>query len=98
MLSGGVVYPIMLHRLFDHVGFAWGVRISAFVSGTGCVVATLLTSRSSCLPQEKKVESKPSIRIWTDIRYTLLALGAGLVALGEASDLLNASSFHQWVC
>jgi hypothetical protein len=34
----------MLHHLFQRVGFGWGVRIAGFVSGAGCVVATILTT------------------------------------------------------
>ncbi|KAJ3974082.1 major facilitator superfamily domain-containing protein [Lentinula raphanica] len=41
---GGVILPIALQRLFDEVGFVWGVRILAFIViacvGTGFVCCT----------------------------------------------------------
>ncbi|KAG6889893.1 hypothetical protein C0995_013869 [Termitomyces sp. Mi166 len=49
---GGVVYPIMLQRLFVSVGFGWGVRISGLVSAVCCIIATLcyiLLTIGSCL-------------------------------------------------
>lgn len=39
MLAGGVIYPIVLHRLFAEIGFGWAVRVMAFI-----MLATLLVS------------------------------------------------------
>ncbi|TFK38946.1 major facilitator superfamily domain-containing protein [Crucibulum laeve] len=76
---GGVVYPIMLQKLFQEVGFGWGVRVSGLVSAAGCIAATLcVSSRSS----DRK--SKPCFDIKTliDTPFALLAAGSCLVALG----------------
>lgn len=74
---GGVCYPIILHRLFQQVGFGWGVRVSGFVSGVGCVVATILTTN---LPQP--IKAGASLKVALDSRFALLTAGSCLIALG----------------
>ncbi|KAJ6189736.1 hypothetical protein N7519_004644 [Penicillium mononematosum] len=39
---GGVVFPLMLQRLFDTVGFAWATRIAGFVCIVTFVLAAIL--------------------------------------------------------
>jgi predicted MFS family arabinose efflux permease len=39
---GGVIFPIALKRLFDEVGFGWGVRIVAFIMLFCLIIANLL--------------------------------------------------------
>jgi hypothetical protein len=46
---GGVCFPIMLKRLFDSVGFGWGVRAAAFLI-FGCLVIANLLVRSRLPP------------------------------------------------
>ncbi|KXN85072.1 Riboflavin transporter MCH5 [Leucoagaricus sp. SymC.cos] len=88
---GGVVYPIMLQHLFERIGFAWGVRASALVSGVGCLLATLTVSNnrkmvknSNNLPCEQARKSAPYVDLtaFKDPRFSLLALGSSFVALG----------------
>ncbi|KAF8073375.1 major facilitator superfamily domain-containing protein [Lyophyllum atratum] len=76
---GGVVYPIMLQRLFNSVGFGWGVRISGLVSAACCITAALTVTTSS---PPKKTELCVGIKTFTDTPYVLLAIGSCLVALG----------------
>lgn len=78
--TGGVAYPIMLQRLFERVGFAWGVRISGLVSGVGCVVATLMISSLSA---KKKPGPYFDIKTISDAKFILLAIGSCFVALGK---------------
>ncbi|KAJ3575516.1 hypothetical protein NP233_g1064 [Leucocoprinus birnbaumii] len=88
---GGVVYPIMLQHLFGRIGFAWGVRVSALVSGTGCMLATL-TVRNNCqttknntspgCEQSKKSTPYVDLTAFKDPRFSFLALGSSFVALG----------------
>ncbi|KAJ3740821.1 major facilitator superfamily domain-containing protein [Lentinula detonsa] len=76
---GGVILPIALQRLFDKVGFAWGVRILAFIVlvcvGTGFVCCT------TRFPPRKGGRVL-DIRVFKTPSYTLLVLGAGFVGLG----------------
>jgi hypothetical protein len=80
--TGGVCYPIMLHHLFQRVGFGWGVRIDGFVSGVGCVVATMLTTSA---PQLQKSGAYFTVKAVSDIRFVLLTAGSCLVAIGMHS-------------
>ncbi|KAJ3502276.1 hypothetical protein NLJ89_g8964 [Agrocybe chaxingu] len=76
---GGVVYPIMLQRLFETVGFGWGVRISGLISGVGCALATLMTTSLSA---QKKPAPYFDLKTIADVRFALLAAGSCFVALG----------------
>ncbi|KDR77522.1 hypothetical protein GALMADRAFT_406904 [Galerina marginata CBS 339.88] len=76
---GGVVYPIVLQRLFEKIGFGWGVRISGLVSGVGCVIATLMVSSMSA---QKKPGPYFDVKTIADARFVLLAIGSCFVALG----------------
>ncbi|KAI0057037.1 MFS general substrate transporter [Artomyces pyxidatus] len=75
---GGIVFPIMLNQLFSSsVGFAWGVRASAFMV-LGCLVAAnfLMTPRAAVTSGKGP---KPNIKsLLLDIPY-LLAIVGGLV-------------------
>jgi MFS family permease len=46
---GGVCFPIMLKRLFDSVGFGWGVRAAAFLI-LGCMIVANILVRSRLPP------------------------------------------------
>jgi hypothetical protein len=78
----------MLHHLFQRVGFIWGLRIDAFVSGAGCVVATILTTN---IPQPRKAGSRSIQKALLDVRFVLLTLGGCLVVLGRKVS----SAVHQ---
>ncbi|KAG7444069.1 MFS general substrate transporter [Guyanagaster necrorhizus] len=78
---GGVMYPIMLQHLFEHVGFGWGVRVSALVSGVGCGIA--LVTVTALTPGQKR--GRCSFRLcstFKDGRFDFLMVGSSLVALG----------------
>lgn len=88
---GGVLYPIIIQDLFEKLGFAWGVRVSALISGVGCTLATLTVThnrqiiRDNSNPAcEKPRKSSPYIDLtaFKDPRFSLLALGSSFVALG----------------
>ncbi|CAK5274464.1 unnamed protein product [Mycena citricolor] len=77
---GGVMYPVMLQRLFERVGFAWGVRISGLISGALCCVALATVTRYAPPKQRGAAcRVKDTLR---DGRFMLLAAGSSLVALG----------------
>ncbi|KIM36537.1 hypothetical protein M413DRAFT_78073 [Hebeloma cylindrosporum] len=76
---GGVVYPIIFQRLFEHIGFAWGVRISGLASGVACIAATMMVTS---LSRQKKPGPYFDVKTITDLRFALLAAGSCFVALG----------------
>ncbi|KAF8192335.1 MFS general substrate transporter [Mycena galopus ATCC 62051] len=77
---GGVMYPIMLQRLFGLVGFGWGVRISGLLTGVVCCIAIATVTRYAT-PKQRGAPCKLSETL-TDSRFLLFAAGSGLVALG----------------
>ena len=77
---GGVVYPIILQRLFEHIGFAWGVRISGLASGVACIAATMMVTS---LSRQKKPGPYFDVKTIADLRFALLAIGSCFVALGK---------------
>ncbi|KAF8512199.1 MFS general substrate transporter [Gautieria morchelliformis] len=78
---GGVVYPLMLNKLFyGRAGFAWGVRAAAFVM-TGLLLAANLIMKTR-LPTQK-TRPKPNIgKIMTDIPYWICVFGGFLIFWG----------------
>jgi hypothetical protein len=74
---GGIVYPIMLNRFFHgSVGFAWGVRASAFLTFGVLVAANCLMSARLPPRSEQLGLAKPNYReIVTDIPYILACVG-----------------------
>lgn len=82
--SGGVMYPIMLQHLFERVGFGWGVRVSALVSGVGCGVALL--TLTALTPGQKRGSCTFGLcSTFKDGRFNLLMVGSSLVALGRST-------------
>ncbi|GJJ08569.1 hypothetical protein Clacol_002788 [Clathrus columnatus] len=49
---GGVIYPIMLNRLQEAVGFAWAVRIAGFLTAFGLLLANLMVKTQ--FPKQKQ--------------------------------------------
>ncbi|KZT66414.1 MFS general substrate transporter [Daedalea quercina L-15889] len=74
---GGIIYPIMLNQLIhSRVGFAWGVRATAFL--TLGLLATACCIMTTQLPRRER--PKVSIlRILKDRAYVLLSVGCFLV-------------------
>ncbi|QRV80924.1 major facilitator superfamily transporter [Ceratobasidium sp. AG-Ba] len=80
---GGVIFPIMLNKLFQRFGFANGVRASAFVVLGLLIIANLLM-RTRLPPKSKGAQVPPPDfkAIMTDSAYLLTILGAFLILLG----------------
>ena len=57
---GGIVFPLMLEKLFASVGFAWATRILAFVMLVLVTVANLLI--------RTRLPPKPGGSVWPDFR------------------------------
>ncbi|KAJ7130716.1 major facilitator superfamily domain-containing protein [Mycena filopes] len=77
---GGVVYPIMLQRLFQTVGFGWGVRISGLMTAVVCCIACATVTRYA--PPKQRGATVKLSETFKDSRFVLLAGGSSLVALG----------------
>ncbi|TVY13420.1 Aspyridones efflux protein apdF [Lachnellula arida] len=76
---GGVVYPIVLYRLIDQVGFPWAIRISGFIS-----LATLLIPISILRLRVKppKARALLDFAALTDVTYMSFVLVSLIVYMG----------------
>ncbi|KXN86183.1 Riboflavin transporter MCH5 [Leucoagaricus sp. SymC.cos] len=79
---GGVIFPIMLNRLFSNsVGFAWGVRASAFLVLGLLIPANLLMSDRPLLKKEPR--PKPNMKaILTDVPYIIAVIAGFFIQWG----------------
>ncbi|THH19500.1 hypothetical protein EW146_g1679 [Bondarzewia mesenterica] len=91
---GGTVFPIILPRLFDAVGFAWAVRIVGFITLAGCALSLLFTTRHEpdvrCSREPSSWIDLPALR---DARFMLLAAGSALVCFGLFIPYFYIASF-----
>ncbi|KAL1733436.1 major facilitator superfamily domain-containing protein [Schizophyllum commune] len=78
---GGVIFPIMLERLFSRIGFAWTLRVVGLFNAAGCLLAWLLISSRT---MAKKEVTRPLFdhTIFKDYKYVLLVAGSCLVSCG----------------
>ncbi|CCL99770.1 uncharacterized protein FIBRA_01792 [Fibroporia radiculosa] len=77
---GGVVYPIMLRRLFLQVGFGWAVRISGFVCLALCLVA--LATVTSRIPAGRRVRPWFNSGMFYDARFVLTVVASIFISFG----------------
>jgi len=79
---GGVIHPIMLNNLFHgRVGFAWGVRASAFMN-LGIMAVSLCLMRTRLPPRNAGGFGAAVKRFARDPPYLLAVFGAFLVIMG----------------
>ena len=78
---GGVIFPIMVERLVNEVGFGWTMRISAFLV-LGMLVVANLTVRSRIPPQKKPLILMEFITPFGEAAYSLVALASFLFFFG----------------
>ncbi|KAJ9144306.1 MFS general substrate transporter [Coniochaeta hoffmannii] len=83
---GGVVFPIMLSRLIDKVGYGWAMRTSAFLIFALLTVANLtLRTRQTPATPSHQPSSLPKNKIWHPFHeppFLLLLAGLFLVPFG----------------
>ncbi|KAF7319578.1 MFS general substrate transporter [Mycena chlorophos] len=81
---GGVVFPIVLNNLINGpVGFAWGIRAVAFITGGLLVIGNILTKPRLPTKKQRAPEDNMVMKlILTDFPYWLSVAGASLVLWG----------------
>ncbi|KAL9094073.1 MAG: hypothetical protein Q9165_003743 [Trypethelium subeluteriae] len=90
---GGVIFPLMLQRLFPRVGFAWATRILGFIFLATCAVANLLIR--SRLPPEPGSSVLPDLRIFRHTAFALTSAGIFFVEWGLFLPITYLTSFGQ---
>lgn len=91
---GGVILPIMVQRLIDEVGFAWSMRITAFLILFLMIIANLtITSRMP--PQNKPFKIMAFVEPLKEIPFDLVAFGSFLFFLGMFIPVSTSPHPHQ---
>lgn len=75
---GGVIYPIMLRKLFPRIGYAWTVRASTLLSLACCVVALVTVKKEG----RKECSGWIDVKMFKDTCFMLLATGSFFICLG----------------
>jgi len=78
---GGVIYPIMVSRLIPQVGFAWTMRICAFLILGMCGIA-LFTVKSRLAPQPRPLVLMEFVRPLREPAFALLCFASFLFFFG----------------
>ncbi|CAI7606950.1 MFS general substrate transporter [Penicillium manginii] len=78
---GGVVFPVMVDRLIDQVGFGWTMRAVAFLILGGLVIVNL-TVKSRLAHEPKPIHIRQYIKPFTEIPFLLLVISLSLFSFG----------------
>ncbi|GAB1217487.1 MFS sugar transporter [Aspergillus terreus] len=78
---GGVVFPIMIDHLITDLGFAWAIRIAAFLI-LAMLIFSNLTVRSRIQPDPKNLRLVDYVKPLRERVYLLTSLGSFLFYLG----------------
>lgn len=78
---GGVIFPIMISRLIGTVGYAWSMRISAFLLLFLLVIVNL-TVKSRVPPQPQPMSKAMLLQPLREVPMILLLLGFFFLTFG----------------
>lgn len=89
---GGVIYPIVLYRLIDEIGFAWAVRVVGFIAlGTLSIPVTLTRQR---VPSPK-VRAFLDPSAFTDATFMCFCFAAMINFMGVFTIFFYLSYYGQ---
>jgi MFS family permease len=91
---GGIIFPLMLQKLFPTVGFAWATRILGFILLFLLAMANLLVR--SRLPRKPLVSMKkvaPDLSTFKDLPFTFVTIGIFLMEWGIFVPLTYITSY-----
>ncbi|KAL2000081.1 hypothetical protein VTN02DRAFT_3570 [Thermoascus thermophilus] len=87
---GGVIYPIMFHKLQERIGFPWATRVLGFVSlGTCCISLSIMRMRF--MPTEKR--KLIQLSAFKDVPYVLFCVALFLGFLGFYNFLVYVQPY-----
>ena len=92
---GGIIFPLMLQRLFPRVGFAWATRILGFILVFLLLLANLLVrSRLPRKPMASFKSVSPEFSLfYKDMPFALVSLGIFLMEWGIFVPLTYITSY-----
>jgi MFS family permease len=80
---GGIIFPLMLQKLFPMVGFAWSTRIVGFILLFLLIIANILVrSRLPRKPMANLRSVSPDLTVFKDLPFTFVTLGIFLMEWG----------------
>jgi MFS family permease len=80
---GGIIFPLMLQKLFPTVGFAWATRILGFILLFILTIANLLVrSRLPRKPMASLKSVSPDLTVFKDLPFAFVSLGIFLMEWG----------------
>ena len=88
---GGIVFPLMLPKLFSGMGFAWGTRIMGFIFLFLVIIANFLIR--SRLPPKVGGNVWPDFRIFKNVAFDLTTIGVFFIEWGLFVPLTYISSY-----
>jgi hypothetical protein len=81
---GGIIFPLMLQKLFPTVGFAWATRILGFILLFILTTANLLVrSRLPRKPMASLKSVSPDLTVFKDLPFAFVSLGIFLMEWGH---------------
>lgn len=92
---GGIVFPLMLQRLFISIGWAWAIRILGFICLALCIAANFLIR--SRLPPAENAKIHPDYRVFKNKAFAYTTVAVFLLELALFIPLTYISSYtlHQ---
>ncbi|KAK9800467.1 putative Major facilitator superfamily (MFS) profile domain-containing protein [Seiridium cardinale] len=88
---GGVVFPLILQRLFDRLGWAWSLRILGFICLLFLIICNLLVKKR--LPPAQNASSHPDFMIFRDKAFLFTTLGVFMLEFGLFIPIAYISSY-----
>jgi MFS family permease len=91
---GGIIFPLMLQKLFPTVGFAWATRILGFILLFILTIANLLVrSRLPRKPMASLKSVSPDLTVFKDLPFAFVSLGIFLMEWGIFVPLTYITSY-----
>jgi MFS family permease len=88
---GGIVFPLMLQRLFVKIGFAWATRVMGLIFLVMCSICIVLVR--SRLPPKPGASVLPDMRILRDPAFAFTTAGVFMMEWGLFVPITYLSSY-----
>lgn len=89
---GGVIYPIVFHRLQPRIGFPWATRVLGFIALAGLSVSIMVIRVRVSPPQRRKLID---LTAFVDLPFMLFSVGC-ILAVRRRNTLLTIKRPTDW--
>ena len=94
---GGVLYPIIFHKLQPQIGFGWATRVLAFIM-LGTLAMSLSVMRTRILPAQKRALWELSAFKEAPFTFFTLAMFFGFIGLYIPFFYVQSYAIEEKVC